>query len=95
MRQITIINDLLLQHIYNEMQNSAKTTGMMAKKHKNERILVDKVTGRPLMTIELFLKMMLRYGILTGPEAMTAYNTGILPDDVLQRLKLVDNANKN
>lgn len=46
--------------------------------------------GQPRMTVQLFLKLCLMYGILTQEECVTALTTGLLPDDIMKRLKLVD-----
>lgn len=46
--------------------------------------------GKPRMTVQLFLKLCLMNGILTQEECVTALTTGLLPDDILKRLKLAD-----
>ena len=72
---------------------------MSAKEHKKlttKRVIVDRISGRPLMTIQLFITLMLRYKILTQPEAMYALNTGILPPDIMTRiLKVIDKTRDN
>lgn len=68
----------------------------MSTKERKKTMLADKVTGRPLMTTELFFKLMLRYKLLTQPEAMKAFETGILPSDIMDRiLKLVEKERQN
>ena len=54
---------------------------------------VDKKHQR--MTINLLLKFLVSNGILTQAEGYTAITTGLLPDDILIRLKIADNAYKN
>lgn len=46
-----------------------------------------KEDGKPRMTIQLFLKLCLMYGVLTQEECMTALTTGLLPDDIMDRIK--------
>lgn len=66
------------------------------KSKTTQRVIIDRVSGRPLMTIQLFITLMLRYKILTQPEAMHALNTGILPPDIMERiLKLVEKEREN
>lgn len=61
-----------------------------------KKLIADKVTGRPLMTVELFLKLMLKYKILNESEAITVFRTGLLPDDIMDRiLKIIDETRKN
>lgn len=43
--------------------------------------------SRPLMTVQRFLKMCIVYGILSSTEAVTALTTGLLPDDIMDRIK--------
>jgi hypothetical protein len=50
---------------------------------------------RSRITIQLFLKLMLMYGILTQQECLHAITTGFLPDDVLIRLGVLDKKMSN
>lgn len=46
--------------------------------------------GQPRMTIQLFLKLCLMYGVLSQEECYTALTTGLLPDNIWDRLGLAD-----
>ena len=57
-----------------------KEIEMMSTKKESKKystVLIDRVTGMPLITVDLFLKLMLQYGILTKPEVIAAKNTGL------------------
>jgi hypothetical protein len=51
--------------------------------------------GRKFMTIEMFLGLLVDYGVLTLKEKKIAFGSGILPDDILQRLNIREIANNN
>jgi hypothetical protein len=53
----------------------------------NGKYLTDK-KGRPLMRIEMFIKLCMKYGFLNNDEALTALLSGLLPDDFPKRLKM-------
>ena len=70
---------------------------MSAKEHKKVlTVLGDRDTGKPLMTVELFIKICLKYNFLTRDEALTAITSGCLPRDFPKRLRLYEiERNKN
>lgn len=72
---------------------------MPAKNHKKslpEKVLIDRISGKPLMTIEFFLIQCFKMGILNQVEIKRAYDSGILPDDFPRRIKLYEiERNKN
>lgn len=72
---------------------------MTAKEHKKilpGKVLVDRITGQPLMTIEFFLIQCFKMGVLNQQEIKRVYDSGILPDDFPRRIRLYEiERNKN
>lgn len=61
--------------------------------HTKKKLMAD--TPGQRMTLEKFIKLMLVYKILTPAEAMTAIETNLLPDDIIDRLHLEDLKQRN
>ena len=51
--------------------------------------------GHHYFTISMFLGLLQSYGIISLREKKIALGTGILPDDILQRLNIREIANNN
>lgn len=51
--------------------------------------------GRHFMTLDMFLALLVTLNVLNKPEAKIARETGKLPDNILERLKIAEGANNN
>ena len=68
-------------------------------RQKNGRMQDEKYVytrdGRQFMTIEMFLGLLQSYGIISLKEKKIALGSGILPDNIFERLKIREIAENN
>ncbi len=72
-------------------KNNQKKGGAGMRK----RYLVQSKDKKYCIPLELFLQLLVDYKILTKEERDIALRTLVLPDDILVRLKIAENSNRN